>query len=86
VEGRRQDVRLHRRGLAGVSLKTDSIETAEMLIDAGIGVKAPYFHRSWVNLPWRTSENELRHRLRASYKLVRSALPKKLQAQLDPFE
>ena len=35
----------------GVSVKTDSIETAEMLIDAGVGVKAPYFHRSWVNLP-----------------------------------
>ena len=38
--------------MPGVSVKTDSIETAEMLIDAGIGVKAPYFHRSWVNLPW----------------------------------
>ena len=72
--------------MPGVSVKTDSIETAEMLIDAGIGVKAPYFHRSWVNLPWGTSEDELRHRLRASYKLVRSGLPKKLQAQLDPFE
>ena len=86
VEGRRQDVRLHRRGYAGVSLKTDSIETVEMLIDAGIGVKAPYFHRSWVNLPWGTPEGELRHRLSASYKLVRSSLPKKMQAQLDPFE
>ena len=72
--------------MPGVSVKTDSIETAEMLIDAGIGVKAPYFHRSWVNLPWGTSEDELRHRLRASYKLVRSGLSKKAQAQLDPFE
>jgi predicted DNA-binding protein (MmcQ/YjbR family) len=72
--------------MPGVSLKTDSIETAEMLIDAGIGVKAPYFHRSWVNLPWDTSEDELRHRLSTSYRLVRSSLPKKLQAKLDPFE
>ena len=72
--------------MPGVSVKTDSIETAEMLIDAGIGVKAPYFHRSWVNLPWSTSEDELRHRLSISYKLVRSGLSKKLQAQLDPFE
>jgi predicted DNA-binding protein (MmcQ/YjbR family) len=72
--------------MPGVSVKTDSIETAEMLIDAGIGVKAPYFHRSWVNLPWGISEDELRHRLKASYKLVRSGLAKKLQAQLDPFE
>ena len=37
--------------MPGVSVKTDSIETAQMLIDAGVGVKAPYFHRSWVNLP-----------------------------------
>ena len=70
----------------GVSVKTDSIETAQMLIDVGVGVKAPYFHRSWVNLPWGTSEEELRHRLAASYRLVRSSLTRKAQAQLDPFE
>jgi predicted DNA-binding protein (MmcQ/YjbR family) len=63
--------------MTGVSVKTDSIETAQMLIDAGVGVKAPYFHRSWVNLPWGTSEDELRHRLAASYRLVRSILTKK---------
>ena len=50
--------------MPGVSVKTDSIETAQMLIDAGVGVKAPYFHRSWVNLPWGTSKDELRHRSR----------------------
>jgi hypothetical protein len=49
-------------------------------------VRAPYFHRSWVNLPWGTSEDELRHRLTASYRLVRSGLSKKVQAQLAPFE
>ena len=67
-------------------VKTDSIETAEMLIEAGVGVKAPYFHRSWINLPWGTPEDELRHRLKASYRLVRVGLTKKVQAQLDPFE
>jgi predicted DNA-binding protein (MmcQ/YjbR family) len=72
--------------MPGVSVKTDSFETAEMLIEAGVGVKAPYFHRSWVNLPWGTADDELRHRLVASYKLVRAGLPKKLQVQLDPFE
>jgi predicted DNA-binding protein (MmcQ/YjbR family) len=72
--------------LPGVSVKTDCIETAEMLIDAGVGVKAPYFHRSWVNLPWGTSDDELRHRLAASYRLVRASLPKKVQAQIAPFE
>jgi predicted DNA-binding protein (MmcQ/YjbR family) len=70
----------------GVSVKTDSIETAEMLIGAGVGARAPYLHRSWVNLPWGTSEDELRHRLTASYRLVRSSLTKKSQAQLHPFD
>ena len=66
--------------MPGVSVKTDSVETAQMLIDAGVGVKAPYFHRSWINLPWGTSEDELRHRLASSYRLVRSGLTKKAQA------
>lgn len=72
--------------MPGVSVKTDSVETAQMLIDAGVGVKAPYFHRSWVNLPSSTSEDELRHRLIASYRLVRSSLAKKVQAELEPFD
>jgi len=72
--------------MPGVSVKTDSVETAQMLIDAGVGVKAPYFRRPWVNLPWSTSTDELRYRLTASYRLVRSSLTKKAQAQLDPFE
>jgi len=66
--------------MPGVSVKTDSVETAQ------IGAKAPYFHRSWVNLPWGTSEDELRHRLAASYRLVRSNLTKKAQAELEPFD
>ncbi len=69
-----------------VSVKTDSIETAQMLIGAGVGRKAAYFHRSWVNLHWGTAEDELRYRLAASYRLVRSRLPGKLKSQLDPFE
>lgn len=72
--------------MPGVSVKTDSVETAQMLIDVGVGVKAPYFHRSWVNLPWETAEDELRHRITESYKLVRASLTKKAQAALDPFE
>jgi predicted DNA-binding protein (MmcQ/YjbR family) len=72
--------------MPGVSVKTDSVETAQMLIDAGVGVKARYLHRSWVNLPWGTSEAELRHRLAASYRLVRASLPRKAQCRLAPFE
>ena len=72
--------------MPGVSVKTDSVETAEMLIAAGVGVKAPYFHRSWINLPWSTPDDELRHRLAQSYRLVRSGLSKKAQAALAPFD
>lgn len=72
--------------MPGVSVKTDSIETAEMLIEMGVGVKAPYFHRSWINLPFDAPEDELRHRLAASYRLVRAGLPKSVQATLVPFD
>ena len=65
---------------SGVSVKTDSIETAELLIEMGVGVKAPYFHRSWISLPFDMDEAELRERLAASYRLVRAGLTKKAQA------
>lgn len=70
----------------GVAVKTDSVETAEMLIAAGIAGRAPYMHRSWVNLPFETEEAELAHRLAAAYRLIRSALPKKTQATLPPLD
>ena len=54
-----------------------------MLIAAGVGVKAPYLHRSWINLPWGTPADELGHRLAVSYRLVRAGLTKKAQAGLD---
>ncbi|NOE25850.1 MmcQ/YjbR family DNA-binding protein [Ruegeria sp. HKCCD6157] len=68
----------------GVSVKTPDAETAQMLIDAGVAVKAPYFHRSWVRLPFDAETGELRHRLAVSYDLVRASLTKKLQATLAP--
>lgn len=71
--------------LPGVSVKCDSIDQAEMLIDAGIGQRAPYLHRSWVNLPFDSDPAELEHRLRNSYARIRSALPKKVQASLPPM-
>ena len=67
-------------------MKTDGVETAEMLIEAGVGVRAPYLHRSWINLPWGTPEDELRHRLATSYRLVRAGLTRKAQAALAPFD
>ncbi|UYV39021.1 MmcQ/YjbR family DNA-binding protein [Rhodobacteraceae bacterium D3-12] len=67
----------------GVSLKTPDIETAQMLIDAGAGIKAPYFHRSWLHMPFDTlDEGELRHRLEVAYDTIRSGLTKKFQASL----
>lgn len=67
---------------AGVSVKTESVETAQMLIDAGVGDRAPYFHRSWIRLPEGAPEDEVRHRIETSYNLVRASLPKKVQATL----
>jgi len=69
-----------------LALQGGSAHASVACTRAGVGVRAPYFHRSWVNLPWGTSEDELRHRLTASYRLVRFSLTKKAQAQLNPFE
>ena len=68
----------------GVAVKTPDIETAEMLIEAGVGVKAPYFHKSWLLLPENVEPDELQHRVLTSYDIVRSGLTKKLQASLPP--
>ena len=67
--------------------KTLDIETAELLIEAGEAVRAPYFHKSWVNLPFEgmTDGPDLRFRLARSYRLVRQGLPKKVQATLGPL-
>ncbi|MDQ2088337.1 MmcQ/YjbR family DNA-binding protein [Marimonas arenosa] len=69
----------------GVSLKCPDVETAQMLIEAGVGVKAPYFHRSWIHLPFEgMQEAELRHRLGVAYDTIRAGLTKKAQAALPP--
>ena len=67
---------------AGVSVKCADIETAQMLIDAKIGRRARYFHRSWVNLPDDVADDELTHRVTGSYDLVRSKLPKRIREAL----
>jgi predicted DNA-binding protein (MmcQ/YjbR family) len=67
----------------GVSVKTPDPETAALLIEVGRAARAPYFHRSWVRIPWDTvPEDELAERLDTSYRLIRSSLPKKVQAAL----
>lgn len=73
----------------GVSVKTEDIDTAQALIEMGRGIKAPYFHRSWLHIPFDRigpddiTEDELRDRLKTSYRIVRSKLPKKVQAGLE---
>lgn len=66
----------------GVSVKTPDIETAQLLIENGRAERAPYFHRSWVLVDWDIEGEELEHRLRTSYELIKSKLPKKVQAEL----
>ncbi len=70
----------------GVAVKTQDVETAAMLIEAGVGAKAPYFHRSWLLLPEDAAEDELRHRIERSYDVVRGGLTKKAQAALPQRE
>lgn len=68
--------------IPGVAVKTPDIETSAMLIEAGVGSKAPYFHRSWVLLPTDVADDELWHRIVTSYDLVRSKLPAKIRKSL----
>ena len=69
--------------LDGFSVKTDSIETATMLIDAGAARRAKYFHRSWVTVSFDADPAELAHRIGVSYDLIRASLPKKVRDGLD---
>ncbi|MFN3972049.1 MAG: MmcQ/YjbR family DNA-binding protein [Gemmobacter sp.] len=66
----------------GVSVKTPDIDTAQMLIEAGVALKAPYFHRSWVLLPETVGDADLRHRIHTSYRLIRAGLPAALRKSL----
>ncbi len=70
----------------GVSVKCADIDTAQFLIEIGAAIKAPYFHRSWVRVPFDTKDaDEMRDRIHTSYALIRASLPKKVQAQIGPW-
>ena len=69
------------------SVKCPDTETASMLIDAGAAKKAPYFHRSWVQLSLGDIDrDEAQHRVAISYDTVRAGLTKKAQHALPPRE
>jgi len=70
----------------GVAVKCADVETAQMLMEAGVGARAPYFHRSWLLLPEDAADDELAHRVTISYDLVRAKLPKRLVAALPARE
>ncbi|MEL6913873.1 MAG: MmcQ/YjbR family DNA-binding protein [Pseudomonadota bacterium] len=71
----------------GVSVKTSDVETAQMLIDAGEAIKAPYFHRSWVRLDFATTDRgSAEHRIGVSYDIVRRSLKKAVRAALPERE
>lgn len=63
----------------GVCVKTDSVETAQMLVDAGAADRAPYFHKSWVLVGFDSPEDALRHRIAVSYGIIVKGLPKRLR-------
>jgi predicted DNA-binding protein (MmcQ/YjbR family) len=70
-------------GPDGTAVKTDSVETAALVIEARRGVRAPYFHASWILLPHgQVPDAELAERIATSYALIRAGLPKKVQATL----
>ena len=67
----------------GTVVKTESVETAALVIEMGRAVKAPYFHASWMLVPHgQVLDDELAERIATSYALIRASLPKKVQAAL----
>jgi len=67
----------------GVAVKCPDADTARLLIEVGRALRAPYFHASWVRLPWGlVDEAEMGARLTTSYRIIRASLPKKVQAAL----
>ncbi|MFM7445081.1 MAG: MmcQ/YjbR family DNA-binding protein [Tabrizicola sp.] len=68
----------------GTAVKTDSTDTAAMVIDMGRAERAPYFHASWILVPHgRVPDAELAERIATSYALIRASLPRKVQAALQ---
>lgn len=66
-----------------VSVKCPDVETATMLIGAGVAFKAPYFHKSWVQLHLSALDaDEAAHRVAVSYDMVRRGLPRSVRESL----
>ena len=74
-------------GADGVAVKIANLHDAALLIDLGRAAKAPYFHRSWVLVPFGVLilPGEMRSRIETSYTTIRNGLPRKVDATLTPF-
>jgi predicted DNA-binding protein (MmcQ/YjbR family) len=67
----------------GISVKTDHVDTAALLIGSGRAERAPYLHASWMRVRRAVmGDDEVCERIANSYALIRASLPKKLQAAL----
>ncbi|MDT8855965.1 MmcQ/YjbR family DNA-binding protein [Paracoccaceae bacterium Fryx2] len=67
----------------GVSVKCPDVETARLMIEVGRALRAPYFHASWIRVPWGlVPESEIIERIEGSYRLIRAGLPRKVQSML----
>ena len=70
----------------GLDVKCPDVDTASLLIDMGRAEKAPYFHASWVRIPFGTvPDDKMVDRIHISYGVIRRSLTKKLQATLGPW-
>ena len=70
----------------GLDVKCPDVDTARLLIDMGRALKAPYFHASWVRVPFGlVPDDELADRIKISYGVIRASLTKKAQAALGPW-
>jgi predicted DNA-binding protein (MmcQ/YjbR family) len=70
----------------GLDVKCPDTDTAALLIDMGRAFRAPYFHASWVRIPFgHVPDDEMADRIRISYGVIRASLTKKLQATLGPW-
>jgi hypothetical protein len=64
-------------------VKCPDVETAAMLIEAGVARKAPYFHKSWVQLDLPAlNACEAEHRIAVSYATIRRGLPRSVREAL----
>lgn len=71
--------------MQGVSVKTADGETAAMLIESSVAIRAPYFHKSWVRLAFDTTNaDEVTHRVGVSYDIIRKTLPRTTRLDLPP--